>query len=112
MNNGNKNRSIGKVLTTSSADIYVVPAAFKADVESIVVTNTSNSVLKFDLSWYQATTATTYTIANDVELKPNSLLQLTDSMYLDKNDKIVGAASITDLVTVTVRVREYFAERL
>lgn len=112
MNNGNKNRSVGKVLTTSDADVYVVPAAFKADVESIVITNTSNSVVKFDLNWYQATSTTSYAIANDVEMKPNSLLQLTNSLYLDKNDKITGSASIADLITVSVRVREYFAERL
>ena len=112
MNNGNKNRSVGKVLTGSDADVYVVPAAFKADVESIVIVNTSNSVVKVDLNWYQATTTTSYALANDVELKPNSLLQLTNSLYLDKNDKITGLASIADIVTVSVRVREYFAERL
>jgi hypothetical protein len=38
---GNKNRSVAKVLTTSTADIYTVPAAFKAEVDSIVITNIS-----------------------------------------------------------------------
>jgi hypothetical protein len=112
MNNGNKNRSVGKVLTGSVADVYTVPAAFKADVESIVIVNTSNNIVKVDLNWYQATTTTSYALANDVSLLPNSLLQMTNPLFLDKNDKITGSAAVADVITVSVRVREYFAERL
>lgn len=109
---GNKNRSVAKVLTTSTADIYVVPAAFKAEVDSIVITNTSTSDVRMDLSWYEATTTTSYALANDTIIKANSVVQLTNALYLDKNDKITGSASVTDVITVTVRTREYFAERL
>lgn len=109
---GNKNRSVAKVLTTSTADIYVVPAAFKAEVDSIVITNTSASDVRLDLDWYAATTTTSYALANDTIIKANSVVQLTNALYLDKNDKITGSASVTDVITVTVRTREYFAERL
>ena len=109
---GNKNRSVAKVLTTSTADIYVVPAAFKAEVDSIVITNTSGSDVRLDLNWYAATTTTSYALANDTIIKANSVVQLTNALYLDKNDKITGSASGTDVITVTVRTREYFAERL
>jgi len=109
---GNKNRSVGKVLTTSTADVYVVPGAFKAEVDSIVITNTSGSDVRVDLNWYEATTATSYALTNDTIIKPNSVVQLTNALYLDKNDKITGSAATTSVITVTVRTREYFAERL
>jgi hypothetical protein len=109
---GNKNRSVAKVLTTSTADIYVVPAAFKAEVDSIVITNTSASDVRMDLNWYEATTATSYALGNDVIIKANSVVQLTNALYLDKNDKITGSAAVGSVITVTVRTREYFAERL
>lgn len=109
---GNKNRSVAKVLTTSTADIYTVPAAFKAEVDSIVITNISGNDVRMDLSWYEATTATSFALANDVLIKANSVVQLTNALYLDKNDKITGSAFTTDVITVTVRTREYFAERL
>lgn len=108
----NKNKTVAKVLTLSSADVYIVPAAFKAEVDSIVITNGSDSHVDVTLQWYEATTTTTYDIADAVRMTPRSMLQLTNAFYLDKNDKIVGSASVTDVITINVRTREYFAERL
>ena len=109
---GNKNRSVAKVLTTSTTDIYTVTAAFKAEVDSIVITNISGSDVRLDLDWYEATTTTSYALANDTIIKANSVVQLTNALYLDKNDKITGSAVVDSVITVTVRTREYFAERL
>ena len=109
---GNKNRSVAKVLTTSPADIYTVPAAFKAEIESIVITNVSGSDVRVDLNWYEASTTTSYALAGDTIIKANSVVQFTHSLYLDKNDKITGSAVVDSVITVTVRTREYFAERL
>jgi hypothetical protein len=108
----NKNKTMAKVLTTSTADVYVVPAAFKSEVDSIVITNGSNAHVDVTLQWYEASTATTYDIADAVRMTPHSMLQLTDAFFFDKNDKVVGSASVSDVVTVNVRSREYFAERL
>jgi hypothetical protein len=109
---GNKNRSVAKVLTTSAADIYTVPAAFKAEVDSIVITNISANPVRLNLNWYEATSTTTYAITDDLLMLPNSVIQFTNALYLDKNDKITGSAGTDAVVTVTVRTREYFAERL
>jgi hypothetical protein len=108
----NKNKTVAKVLATSSADIYVVPASFKSEVDSLVITNGSDSHVDVTVQWYEATSATTYDIADAIRMTPRSLIQITGAFYFDKNDKIVGSASVNSAVTVNVRAREYFAERL
>lgn len=108
----NKNRTVSKELTTSTADVYVVPAAFKADVSSIIIANKTNGSVRVTLSWREATTATSYVLFGDVDIKANSTLQITYPLLLDKNDKITAVASVNSAVTVSVRIEEYFAERL
>jgi hypothetical protein len=108
----NKNKTVAKLLTTSAADVYSVPSAFKAEVDSIVITNASNSHIDVTVQWYEASTNTTHDIAVDLRMTPNSLLQLTNAFYLDKNDKITAYASVTSVITINIRTREYFAERL
>lgn len=108
----NKNRTVAKELTTSTSDVYVVPAAFKANVSSIVVANRTNGSVRVTLSWREATTSTSYVVFGDVDMKANSTLQITQPLFLDKNDKITAVASVNSAITVSVRTEEYFAERL
>lgn len=108
----NKNRTVSKELTTATADIYVVPAAFKANVSSIIIANKTNGSVRVTLNWREATTSTSYVVFGDVDMKANSTLQITQPLFLDKNDKITAVASVNNAVTVSVRTEEYFAERL
>jgi hypothetical protein len=104
-----KNRTLGAVLTTSNQDIYTVPNAFKADVDSIFITNTSASVVTFSLDWYNSNAATYHTIAETVRLEPNSLLQITKAFYLSPGDKIRGLCSVNSAVEVSVKVSEQYS---
>lgn len=106
----NKNRTIAKELTTSMADVYVVPAAFKTDVSSIVVANSTGSPVDVTLNWSDSVYS--YTLFGDVSVKPNTTIQMTQPLFLDKNQKIEALASVGSAITVSVRVEEYFAERL
>jgi hypothetical protein len=109
----NKKRTIGSVLTTSTQDVYVVPAGFRADVSSIFVSNGSNNNVNVTLQWYSAATTTTYDIMDTVELKPRSILQITNPFYLDRGDKITGSASIgSSAITVSIRTEENFANSI
>lgn len=103
-----KNRTVGKELTTSNQDLYIVPAQWEANIKSIYVNNASNSTVTFSLDWYNSQDTTYYTLAETVELTPNSLLQITDSMYLYKADKFRGLASANSAVTVIFNVEETF----
>ena len=103
-----KNRTIGKELTTSNQDLYTVPAQWEANIKSIYVNNTSGSAVTFSLDWYDSQNTTYYIMAETVSLPPNSLLQITDSMYLYKADKFRGLASANSAVTVIFNVEETF----
>lgn len=103
-----KNRTIGKELTTSNQDLYTVPAQWEANIKSIYVNNASGSAVTFSLDWYDSQNTTYYTMAETVSLPPNSLLQITDSMYLYKADKFRGLASANSAVTVIFNVEETF----
>jgi len=103
-----KNRTIGKELTTSNQDLYTVPAQWEANIKSIYINNASGSAVTFSLDWYDSQNTTYYTMAETVSLPPNSLLQITDSMYLYKADKFRGLASANSAVTVIFNVEETF----
>jgi len=103
-----KNRTVGKELTTSNVDLYTVPAQWEANIKSIYINNASNSTVTFSLDWYNSQDTTYYTLAETVELTPNSLLQITDSIYLYKADKFRGLASANSAVTVVFNVEETF----
>jgi hypothetical protein len=103
-----KNRTLGATLTTSNQDIYTVPATFKADVESIYITNVTSNYVTFSLDWYDSAATTYHTIAETVRLEPNSLLQITKAFYLLSNDKLRGLCSVNNSVEVSVKVAEQY----
>lgn len=106
----NKKRTVAITLTTSPQDVYIVPAAFKADVSSIFVSNGSDSTINVTLQWYSAINSTSYDIMDAVRMKPRSILQITAPFFLDKNDKITGFANVgSSAITVSIRTEENFA---
>jgi hypothetical protein len=104
-----KNRTVGLELTTSNADIYTVPANYEAEIDNIYINNASTSSVTFSLDWYDAQNTTFYTLAETIELLPNSLLQINDDpLWLFKGDKLRGLASANSAVTITVKVKETY----
>jgi hypothetical protein len=103
-----KNRTLGLGLTTSTADVYVVPSNYETEVLSIVISNSTGSKRTFSLEWYDSVTATSYVLAEDTEIEANALIQITQPLWLRKGDKLVGSASVDTSVTVSVLVTEYF----
>jgi hypothetical protein len=105
----NKKRTVAQTLTTSSQDVYVVPAAFKAAVSSIFVSNGSDSTVNVTLQWYRASDMVSFDIMDAVQMKSRSILQITAPLFLESNDKIVGFASVgSSAITVSVRTEENF----
>jgi hypothetical protein len=104
-----KKRTLALELTTLNQDIYTVPSRFSADVNSIYINNASGSTVTFSLDWYEAATTTYHTLAETVELPPNSLLQITDyPLYLIRDDKIRGLASANSAVNISISLEEYY----
>lgn len=106
--NMTKNRTIGVELTTANADLYTVPANYEANIKSIYVNNASGSSATFSLDWYDSQKGTWITLAETVSMVPNSLLQITDSVWLYKADKFRGLASTNGAITVVFNVEESF----
>jgi len=103
-----KKRTLSLELGTTDSDIYTCPDRYDGDVNSIIVSNATANVVTVSLYWYDSVGTTNYTIMEQVELKPYSLVQLTEyPLFLRKQDKIGGLASATSSVTVTVAVEEH-----
>lgn len=103
-----KNRTLGKELLTTNSTVYTTPPRFEANVDSIVVSNLSGGLVRFSLDWYDSKTTTYYTIAEQVVMYPNSVLQITDGFILQPNDILRGLASVANVITVSVKVREEY----
>ena len=103
-----KNRTVGVELTTSNQDLYTVPANFETNIKSIYVNNASSSSVTFSLDWYDSQNATYYTLAEEVTVPANSLLQITDSLWFYKGDKFRGLCNNADSITVVFNVEETF----
>lgn len=104
-----RNRTIGYEATTSNVDFYTVPLRFIASVDSIVISNASAATVTFSLDWYDALTSTYYTVAEQVDMPGNSVLQITDGFMLQSLDKLRGLASVGGAITFSVRVKEEYS---
>tara|TARA_R110000782_G_scaffold163132_4_gene254900 strand:- start:689 stop:1021 length:333 start_codon:yes stop_codon:yes gene_type:complete len=103
-----KNRTLGKELTLTNSTIYTTPPRFESSIDSIVISNASIDIVRFSLDWYDSKTTTYYTIAEQVVMYPNSVLQLTDGFILQPNDTIRGLATVSNAITVSVKVKEEY----
>ena len=107
-----KNRTLGKELLLTNSTVYTTPPRFNANVDSIVVSNSSGGIVRFSLDWYDSKTTTYYTIAEQVVLYPNSVLQITDGFILQPNDTLRGLATVANVITVMVKVKEEYLTSL
>ena len=107
-----KNRTLGKELLLTNSTVYTTPPRFNSNVDSIVVSNSSGGIVRFSLDWYDSKTTTYYTIAEQMVLYPNSVLQITDGFILQPNDTLRGLATVANVVTVMVKVREEYLTTL
>ena len=103
-----KNRTVGKLLTTSNADIYTVPDNHEAEIDSIHICNESGSSVTVSLDWYDSQTTTFFTLTEALSLAANSVLLLESKLWLFKGDKLRGLASGSSAITVTFRVNEFY----
>ena len=101
-------KTLGKVLTTSSQDIYTVPNSFNSIIDSIIISNITGSSVRFTLQWYSATDAVTYNMFYNSVLPANTTVQITDPLILQAVDKVRGLASANSSVNITVRVQEEY----
>lgn len=103
-----KNRTIAKGLTTSTADLYVVPSNYEAEIVCITVSNITDNTRYFTLEWVDTSDTVTTIFAKDTEIKKNSIFQMTEAFWLHKGDKIRGSADVNTSININIRVGEYF----
>lgn len=103
-----KNTTVGLVATTSSQDVYTVPAQYTAEIESIIVSNKTGVTTTFTVQWYSEKNNTNYDLFYNTTIAPYSSVQLTWSLYLDAGDKVKALASANNAITVVVKSAETF----
>lgn len=103
-----KDTTVGLVLTTSTQDVYTVPSHFKAEVESIVISNKTGSTTTFTVNWYSAKNTTDYSLFYNTTIGPYSSVQITWPLFLDAGDKVKALAGTNSAVTITVKSAETY----
>jgi hypothetical protein len=104
-----RSKTLGKVLTTSSQDIYTVPNSFTSIIDSIIISNITSGTVTFTLQWYSLTDTVTYSMFYNSILPPNTTIQITDPLILQAGDKLTGLASANSSVNITLRVEEEYS---
>jgi len=103
-----KNRTVASTLTTSNQDIFVAPNQFAAAVLSIFITNTTSSAQTVSIDWYDASEDSYHTLFEQAPIIANGVVQLTETLWLDRADKIRALASANSAIEVSIQVAEQF----
>jgi len=103
-----KNRTLSTVLTTSNQNVYVAPTLFKADIDSILITNDSSSAVSVTMEWYSIVLNTYYKVLGTVSIRGNSVLQIERPLGIDQQDSIRALASTAGVITVTITATETY----
>jgi hypothetical protein len=103
-----KNRTVGKKLAVTNSTIYTAPTRFEANIESIIISNASSAAVKVSLDWYDSVSLTYHTITELLAMAPNSMVQIKDGFWLQPCDTLRGLATVVDVISVSVRVREEY----
>lgn len=104
----NKSRTLSTTLTTSNQDVYTAPNQYSALVRSILISNTTSSLQTVSIDWYDDSETAYHTVLEQTEIPANGVLQLTDSLWLDKEDKIRALAGAGSAIELSIFVQEVF----
>ena len=103
-----KNRTVALELTTSNQDVYTAPPSFKATVDSILITNSSNAPATVTMEWWNKTLNTYTKLLGGTPIQACGIIQITDSMAIDQGDLVRALASANSAITVTIRATETY----
>jgi hypothetical protein len=104
--------SVGALLTTSDADIYVAPAAFTAEVKSIVLANKNGANQHVFLSWWNKQLNVTYFLLDDILVPTRGIIHLENALSLSPGDKIIARADVASHIRLSLRINEEFTSTL
>ena len=103
-----KNSTVGKLLTTSNADIYTVPSNYEAEIDSIHICNEHSGSVTVSLDWYDSQSTTYFTLTEALSIAGHSVLLLESKLWLFKADKLRGLSNTASKITVTFKVKEFY----
>lgn len=96
-------KTVSTTLTTTPATIYTTPNHLRANVKSVLVTNIlTTGTATVLLDWYTFSSSTQFTLMKNVELPLAGLIQITDALWLEPKDYIIGSSGANTSVTITL----------
>ena len=104
----NKNRSVVVAATITMATAYIVPSLFNSYIKSLLISNKITSATDLSLSIYNRALDTTTILIVDLEIAANSVVQISDMMYMEPGDAIKVEAGVNDALTVCIVVTEEY----
>jgi hypothetical protein len=94
------------VLTNSLQTLYTVNAGIESSVHGLVFSNNSESVATFNLTYYRASTNTTYTLADNFTVPPRKNYAWPRPINMGPADYLRSSSTTTNVITVTASVYE------
>lgn len=94
------------LLTTSLATVYTCPVGTEGSIHGLVFSNTGASDVTITLTFYDASAATTYTLANGYVVKAESTFAWLRPINVNAGDYIQASASAGAVVLVHASVYE------
>jgi hypothetical protein len=94
------------ILTTSSQDIYTVPASTRAIIIGCHVANYAASAATLTMSVHDSSAAADRSVANATSVPVNSAYEPIGKMVLETGDKIKAQASANTALSIVVSVLE------
>lgn len=103
-------RSVALVLTTTPSVVYTAPASFVTEVESILVTNTTNANADVTIEWYDPSSASWSALIYLRPIAGYGFLQLQNSLFLSRSGAIRASVGTHAAVTISLKLKEYFIQ--
>jgi hypothetical protein len=103
-----KNRTVASTLTTSNQDVYTAPDQYASHIVSIFIANTASTAQTISMDWYDASETSFHTLMEQTSIPANGILQISNVLWLDRQDKIRALASANSSIEVSIYVEELF----
>lgn len=100
-------KSVGRALTNTAATVYTCPSATTAVIILCQAANETSTVEPVTVQWRDSSAATTYILANAVQVPVNASLScVSGKLVLEAGDYIEAFSDASNQIELTLSVLE------
>lgn len=103
-----RSRSNGASLTTVNTAYYTCPVGYNAQINRIILSNSSVSIKTTTLIWYHKEDNTTHTIIGAVSQAGNSVTNYDFDLHMSAGDRLEASTETDSTVTLLFSYHEEY----